>query len=150
LDYVCYMIKQKKKLCVECGKEAYIFSKGRCKSCTPNKSIKKSYNHIKKISEKGIERQKIKTENTKKLHEFMYQWYLKQNPKQCWACNTQLYGEFSTAWVDHLLMKSKHKDLEFEENNFFLCCLSCHSLKENGFPKPKHLEAINKVKEKYG
>ena len=32
-------MKLKKKICVVCNKENYIFSKGRCKACTPQKRL---------------------------------------------------------------------------------------------------------------
>lgn len=39
------MIKQKKKICKNCGKETYIFSKGRCKNCAL-----KTYNPLSSIN----------------------------------------------------------------------------------------------------
>lgn len=143
------MIRQKKKICIKCGNETYIFSKGRCRSCTPNKSIKKSYNHIKKISEKGKIKKEAKTIRTKEIHQSMYNWWLKQEKNQCMSCGCKLPNEFHTWMVDHKIMKSKHPELALEEENFFLCCLSCHSSKENGFPSVIHKKAIDETKLKF-
>lgn len=101
---------------------------------------------LKKITEKQVEKNKIKAEETKKLHQFMYDWWSKQSPKVCWSCDSKLGNKFYTYMVDHLLPKNLYKNLEFKEENFFLCCLKCHSSKENGFPMPKHKEAIGKAK----
>ena len=104
---------------------------------------------LKKYSEKSLERRKEKVENTKKIHLAMYEWWKRfGNYKRCMSCNRLLPMEFSTANVDHLLSKSKYPDYSLDENNFFLCCLECHTKKENGFPTEKHKEAINKMKEK--
>jgi 5-methylcytosine-specific restriction endonuclease McrA len=129
------MLKRKNKICKNCGLEKPIFSKGFCANCVPKKPIKK-------YSKQGLVKKKIKAENTKNLHEFMKIWWEKQNPKKCWACGCNLSSDFAVYMVDHLLPKSLHKESEFDEDNFFLCCLSCHSLKESGFPKPNHAEAI--------
>jgi len=112
--------------------------------------LKRSKKAINKISEKQKLKNAEKSIKTKELHEFMYNWYLKQENKNCWACGSRLYGEFSTAWVDHLILKSKHPELAFEENNLYLCCLGCHSEKESGHPKKNHKEAIVNAREKYG
>ena len=47
---------RKKKICVECGSEEYIFSHGRCKSCASRSYAKRSVNHKKKepTGEKGM------------------------------------------------------------------------------------------------
>jgi len=142
------MIKQKKKLCVECGKEAYIFSKGRCKSCTPNKSLKKSY-----ISKKPTEKSLIKKEEKKEYNLLQWElfekhWNLK--PHYCESCNKWLGNENNLCFHDHLIEKSSRKDIALEIENLFLVCFDCHGLKTNGFPTEKHKIAILKAKEKYG
>jgi 5-methylcytosine-specific restriction endonuclease McrA len=104
---------------------------------------------MKKISDKRRAKLKEKSEETRKLHIFMKEWFDKQNPKVCWSCGQRLY-EFSTAYVDHLLKKSKYPQFSMDEDNLFLCCLICHDSKENGHPKPKHKEAILNIEKVKG
>ena len=136
------MIKQKKKICLGCNTPQYIFSWGKCKTCY-NKEYKKP---IKKISEKGLKKKKLKTENTKLVHQVMYNWWLKQSKNECMSCGCKLPKEFHTWMVDHLLEKSNYEEFDKDERNFFLCCLDCHTLKGNGFPTEKHKKAIQKAK----
>lgn len=133
---------RKKKLCVSCKKDQFIFSRGRCKSCASREDNKP----IKKVSTKQIEKNKDKALTTKELHLFMYEWWKKQPINKCMNCGCNLPKEFCTWMVDHLLPKATYKELAFNVDNFFICCLSCHSLKESGFPGIKHKEAIEKAK----
>ena len=133
------MIAKKKKICKECGKETYIFSKGRCKSCSTKVS-----------SPEAIRKKEEKTKRTKELHEFMYNWWLSWKHRNCQACGIKLPHEFSTANVDHLLGKKKYPELAFELNNLFLVCLDCHGLKEMGYPKDNHKAAIERAKVFFG
>jgi hypothetical protein len=48
-----FEMQRKKKICVECGNEDFIFSKGRCKFCAV-----KSYGKPKQVSEKKMEAKK--------------------------------------------------------------------------------------------
>jgi 5-methylcytosine-specific restriction endonuclease McrA len=118
-----------------------VWSKDLCKNC-----FNKQYNSKSNIK-KTYKKHTNKKFDTKELHEFMYQWWNKFGDyKHCMACNTLLPKEFSTANVDHLLPKSQYPDLAFDETNFFLVCFDCHNLKEMGYPKEKHKEAYDKIK----
>lgn len=102
---------------------------------------------LRRFSEKSLEKRKEKAENTKKIHLAMYEWWNKFGEyKRCMSCGKLLPREFSTANVDHLLSKSKYPEYSLDTDNFFLCCLDCHTRKENGFPSDKHKEAIEKMK----
>ena len=129
-----------KKNCSKEGCNYPIWSKGVCKQHTPRTPIKK-------VSTKQIEKNKDKALKNKELHLFMYEWWKKQPVNKCMNCGCNLPKEFCTWMVDHLLPKSTYKELAFNVDNFFICCLSCHSLKESGFPGVKHKEAIEKAKE---
>ena len=70
------MIKQKKKICAGCNTEQFIWSKKLCKSCSVKQHPPKS---IKRISEQGKVKKAEKTENTKKLHLAMKEFFEKGN-----------------------------------------------------------------------
>jgi len=78
---------------------------------------------------------------------FLSIWSKKRH--YCEICNRWLGNELLSYMVDHLIEKSKRKDLEFEEDNTCLCCFECHECKTNGFPKEKHQELINRAKIKF-
>lgn len=111
------------------------------------KGLKKGGN-IKKYSKKGLERKKLKTENTQKLHS----WFLElwdRKPHYCQSCDKWLGNEPKSIFFDHLIEKSGRRDLEFEEDNMYFCCGNCHTLKTNGFPTEKHKKAIEEAKIKF-
>lgn len=144
------MIK-KKKTCVKCNNEAYIWSKSMCKSCfmqnTVQKPIKKSY-LSKKPSEKQIQKNIEKKEyNLLQWELFEKHWNLK--PHYCESCNKYLGSENNLCFHDHLIEKSNRKDIALEIENLYLCCFDCHSLKTNGFPTENHKKAIKIAKKKY-
>lgn len=148
------MIAKNKKICIICQNEAYIWSKSMCKPCfnknKEQKLIKKSYNHIKKISEKGIERQKIKTENTKKLHN----WFTKlwnDEPHYSEISNKWLGNENNTCFWHHLYPKSKYPEYALDRDNIIRITPDEHAECESN---PLKYEIVRKklefLKEKYG
>lgn len=142
------MLKSKKKICSGCGKEAYIFSKGKCKLCQPKKPLKSKKKAINKISVKGKQKKEEKKEYLVKQFElFEKHWNLK--PHYCESCGKWLGNENNLCFHDHLVEKSKRRDLALEIDNLFLVCMDCHNLKTNGFPTENHKKAIEIAKEKY-
>lgn len=107
---------------------------------------------IRKISEKQKQKNKEKAEATKRLHVFFLElWDKLPKNKKCICCGDSIWGEISTIYFDHLLEKSKYPELAMEiDNIYYPVCSNCHGSKTNGYPKPKHKEAILKAKEKYG
>jgi len=128
------------------------WSKGLCKQHSPKSPIKKGNNKLKKSyiskqpSEKQLAKKEIKKEKTKKIHQAMYNWWLKQEKNQCMSCGCNLPSEFHTWMVDHLLEKSQYPELALEEYNFYLTCFDHHSAKTNGFPHLTHKAAIENAK----
>lgn len=84
-----------------------------------------------------------------KLHE-LYMRVWKAEPHYCMSCDKWLGDEPRITFFDHLLEKSKYPELEFDDNNIFLCCWDCHSLKTNGHPTEEHEEAIINYKKLIG
>jgi 5-methylcytosine-specific restriction endonuclease McrA len=99
---------------------------------------------LRKISQKQIEKNKEKKELTKQQNEFFLSIWNK-SPHYCKSCETYLGEECLSTFMDHLLEKSKYPEYRFTEANIFICCLNCHTFKTNGFPKPKHRFAIDRV-----
>lgn len=102
------MIERKKKKCISCGRTEYLFSRGRCKSCTLREeryTLKKT--KISPISQKEKER--------KKLYKILRKDYLKEHPK-CEICGNEA-GEIH------------HKSGRIGENlfnHFMAICRNCH------------------------
>ena len=126
-----------------------VWSKGLCKSHTPKKPLNSKKKAINKISEKGKQKKEEKKEYLVKQFElFEKHWNLK--PHYCESCGKWLGNENNICFHDHLIEKSKRRDLALEIDNLFLVCMGCHNLKTNGFPTENHKKAIEKVKEKHG
>lgn len=146
-------MQTKKKICVSCENETYIWSKSMCKSCfmqnNPNKPLKKSY-ISKKPTEKQIAKKVIKTENTKKLHN----WF-----QELWN-NEPHYSEISDKWLGHennscfwhhLYPKSKYPEYAFDRDNIIRLTADEHAECE---ANPHKYEIVVKkleyLKQKYG
>lgn len=87
---------------------------------------------------------------TKEDKEFyMSLWATREH--RCGACGCYLGNEPKSFMFDHLLEKNDraYPQLRHTSENIFFVCLVCHTRKTNGFPMPKHQEAIDKMKEKY-
>ena len=105
---------------------------------------------IRKYSKKGLERKKLKTENTKKLHSwFLILWGKK--PHYSEISSKWLGNEPNTMFFHHILPKSRYKEAEFDEENIIFLTPDEHS---NVEANPTKFEIINKrrekLKEKYG
>jgi hypothetical protein len=102
------MIKPKKKICSECQKESYIFSKGRCKPCAA-----KSYGKPKPVSKK----RKSELQDYSKLRtEFM-----RHNP----FCQAWLVGcERIATDVHHTAGRTNDKLNDTKD--WIALCRNCH------------------------
>ena len=61
---------------------------------------------------------------------------------KCQECGKWLGNEPNKACIDHLLEKSKYSVFRYREENIWLVCIDHHMAKTNGFPGPKHKQAI--------
>jgi len=149
------MIKQKEKLCkCGCGKSGFIWSKGMLKECYFKLNKPKS---IKKYSEKGLEKKKLKTEITKKLHQWFLNLWDKRADKngniKCFETDITMshtiYKENSCCY-SHQIPKSSRPDLAFEEDNLLIVLPDIHAQWEaNPQNCPKMYEYTQKLKKKY-
>jgi len=102
---------------------------------------------LKKSKGKSIEQKKQEKEDLERMWNLFNQiWDELPDIKQCSACGGRIYGQNSSIYHDHLMPKHLYPELKYEKRNLFFCCSECHGNRENGFPHPKHLEAINKAK----
>lgn len=91
-----------------------------------------------------------KQEEHEKRWEFFQQlWKNLPKNKYCQSCGVKIYGENKPLYWDHLLERNKYPNLQYEKDNMFFCCGDCHASKTNGWPKPKHKEAIEKAKQQF-
>jgi ribosomal protein L37E len=121
------MVKQRKKICVECGKETYIFSKGRCKFCASKSYAKK------------------KNDRTN-LNDFFKKEELKLSKKLiCENCGVPLKSTFMRSNIAHILPKQRYKSVSDNPNNILYLC----SFKDNGNNCHSHFDfGGNKQREK--
>lgn len=119
-------MEQKKKPCDTCGVDSYIFSKGRCKSCSM-----KTYKKAKPITEKSLAKRR---EERKGLPEFFTYAIedMKSNPF-CQNCGARINtSRHPVNNIAHILSKSVYKSVScHKENYLFLCsdkdeASSCH------------------------
>lgn len=123
------MIKRKKKICKKCGHPQYIFSKGLCKSCwsKENKPKFKSRGKIKKVSNRGYERNKF--------YKKARLDYLETHP----CCEAKLPGclipndAFDNEGLQIHHKKGRTGDLLWDKRYFLAVCHSCHRAIED-FP----------------
>lgn len=146
-------MQTKKKICVSCKNETYIWSKSMCKSCfmqkNPSKPIKKSFK-IKQISEKGIEKKKLKTENTKKLH-LWFQKLWESEPHYSEISGKWLGKENNTCFWHHLYPKSKYPEYALDRDNIIRLTADEHAECEaNPIKYEIVVKKLEFLKEKYG
>lgn len=142
---------QKQKICAGWDENSHpaflwkrIKGKGYCKDCTFKIEGQKSIN---KVSVKQKDRNIIKRENTKILHNWFNQlWEALPLNKYCTICDTPITGENLSIYWDHLLEKSAYPEFALDERNICFCCGTCHAMKTGGKPRPKHKELIEEAK----
>lgn len=116
------MLKPKKKICNECGREDYIFSKGRCKSCS-QKSYKglSSTTRINPITKKT---QKKKREQSKERNEY-FEYHLER------CKESEETGNFipspNRSNICHLIDKGRHKSVQANLDNYLYLTFEEHT-----------------------
>lgn len=112
------MIKRKKKICKDCGKEKYIFSKGLCQLCSTKNSslrqtpLKKKSSFIKNITAKKLKENKIKKEKR--------DVYFDYHIKKC-VSSEESYKPITNpnkANIAHLFDKGRHPSLQDNLDNY--------------------------------
>lgn len=114
------MIQYKKKICVECGNEAYIFSKKRCKSCAMQ-----SYSKPKQISVK----QKVKKKKQSAERDVYFQYHI-DRCTHSEDTGKPIYGP-TRANICHILDKGRHKSLQANLDNYIYLTMDEHTTLDN-------------------
>lgn len=126
-------MEQKKKICKCCGKEKYIFSKGRCQLCAnaayrakEAEKPRKNYS-IPRITSKQKAKRATERDGYGEFFKKHINIILSQN-KTCQECGAKLQG--LSAEVCHILSKSKSPEVATEDDNILYLCFygnSCHA-----------------------
>jgi ribosomal protein S27E len=129
-------IQQKKKLCSQCGNEDFIWSKGKCKSCSSKPFVAVSKTTIDETREElnAFFESHIKILNSK--------------PTKCENCNTLLFNPTS-ANIAHILPKSIFKSISTNNNNCMYLCLICHGNYDSSWDKAIKMQCFKKAREKF-
>lgn len=149
------MIQKKKKTCAICKKECFIFSRNRCKSCVSKADSKP----LKKISEKGIEKKKLKTEKTKILHQFFLDLWDERSDKdgniRCFETDilmSHTVYKYNSCCYHHILEKSnpKYKQYALEKWNIVIILPDIHNQVHSNIElTPKVKKLTEQLKKKY-
>jgi hypothetical protein len=147
---------RKKKTCLSCNTEQFIFSKNRCKSCASKEDSKP----IKKVSTKQTEKNKDKALKTKELHSWFLTLFDKHKEKdakgyfvRCFETGFKMYEDnykYNSCIYSHYFPKSTYPQYAFEEWNMELVTPDTHSTWEQDHTKcskmyKKYLELKEKV-----
>lgn len=130
-------------LCKVCGKKC---EKEYCFQHKPKQALRKV------ALNKKVPLEEAKQATQERIQKD-YNFYLgiwNKRPHRCQVCDTPLGSELRSYMFDHLIEKSTHPELRYEEDNLIVVCLDCHSKKTNGFINEKYQEFIDKAKEKFG
>lgn len=109
------MIKRKKKICLNCNEEKFIFGKGLCDKC-----YRIQLKPIKKISEK---QKSIVSE-----YKIVRAEFLKSNP----LCRARLEECTVIATDVHHLIGKSNREKYIDSRYFMPLCRSCHEKIERG------------------
>lgn len=114
------MIVQKKKICLGCESEQYIFSRGLCKMCAAKTPKPKS---------------KLKESTPKPLYKVtgelaLFQSIWATRPHTCSVCDKKLH-DFQVGFFSHILTKNAFPRFRLFAENIVIKCLDCHRLYEH-------------------
>ncbi len=113
------MIERKKKICIECGRESYIFSKGRCRDCAGKSYAKPKQTPIKKSFPKP----------TGELALFQAIWL--SRPHVCEVTGIPI-KDFSVHCFMHVLSKKAYPKFRLNHRNILLVAPNVHHEYDNG------------------
>lgn len=146
------------KICSIEGCNYPCWSKGLCKSHAPKKPLKKSFKPINKITERQKEKNVIKKDKTKVLHQFFLDlWDERADKNGCIRCfetdiymSPTIYRENSCCY-SHQLPKSQYPQYALDKDNTLIVLPDVHANWEaNQESCPKMLAYTKKLKKKHG
>ena len=125
------MIPRKKKNCKECGKEDFIWSKGRCKQCSA-----RSY---KKLGPSKNVKEKIDLDTR------FYEEIWSERPHYCEECDKYLGDKWERYMFSHILSKGSQPRLRHVKANINILCFDCHHKWEFGDKKSMEIYPLNQL-----
>lgn len=134
------MIKQKLKPCIQCGKDKFIFSNGRCRGCaaTVKKAVRQSKSKEKKESVSSL---------IIELDDWFSRFIRLRDANSNGVCKCVTCGGYEEPKYiqnGHFVSR-KYKSLRWHENNCHCQCFSCN-VTMNG----NYLEYVKFMQTKYG
>lgn len=154
-----WLMEQKKKICIGCGKEKYIFSKKRCITCASIVSAKKSAEKASQEPQKKYTIPKTTLKNKARRSEERAGYgdffarhisVIKTQRKKCQECGAPLQG--LTGEVAHILSKSKSPEVATNDDNVLYLCFygnSCHSLFDSTLSKREKMSVFSQAVKQY-
>ena len=124
--------------CKVCGRKSeseWCFAHKPKKPLNASQKIQKSYKRV--------------INDTLEMREFFRTIWNKRKKHDCENCGKWLGSEPLSYMFDHLLEKSKHPELKFEEDNIMLVCLECHDNKTRGFLTDLVSAKIEELKKRF-
>lgn len=115
------MIPRKKKKCKECGKDSYIWSKGRCRPC--------AFRSYKRPGPSKNVKEKIDLDTK------FYEEIWSECPHYCEECDKYLGDKWERYMFSHILSKGSQPRLRHNKDNINLLCLEHHQMWEFGDKK---------------
>jgi ribosomal protein L37E len=125
------MIERRKKICSVCGKESYIFSKGRCKSCSQKAYAKTAQNRsettVKPLSRKSNGKIPLRTKK-RSTQENEYkkicdQMDARPGKKICFFCGEEIKGK-----ADHHHLDGRRGDRLIDRKYIVHAHRECHAI----------------------
>lgn len=122
------MIERKKKICVQCNKSTYLFSKGRCRTCA--QLVSSSLNKQKTAE--------VKVSSREKAYDEIYLWPIfslyirfrdadKDGIGRCFTCGTPKH--YKDLDCGHGIGR-QHKNTKYNEKNNHSQCGACNRFNE--------------------
>lgn len=152
-------IKPKKKICVSCNTEQFIFSKGMCKGCASKTYKKPEYKPLQartplKVG-KGLSKGKRHSDANKKLREGYAEFFqkhisiIKSGKRTCANCGDRLQG--IAGEVAHILDKQMHPEISTDDQNVIYLCMwgnGCHNIFDSFHENRKKMKIYLQVRKK--
>lgn len=123
----------------------------KCKVCGKNAESEYCFAHKQRKALNGRTKlgKKPKVVSTT-MRDFFVEIWNKRKEHKCENCGKWLGKEPLSYMFDHILEKSTHPDLKFEERNIMLLCLECHDEKTRGILTDFIRAKIQEVKNLFG
>lgn len=127
----------------------------KCKTCGKNAESEYCFQHkprkpLPKAKMSSFPVKKLdNSRNISDMNAFFLQVWNGRKEHKCENCGKWLGKEPLSYMFDHLLEKSKHPELKYEEDNIMLVCLECHNNKTRGFLTDLVRVKIEEVRKKF-